>query len=153
MRAACNLIKATTRDLAVALRPPFPYIRFAHYYLVSSPAPSLFKSVYSAGGEWPVTFSYGRFEKKRRMEIGRTGRFGRLDSDRDGKKRFLDTARRSGNAAWRDQLVVQLKKTEKWNRSTEEEEKNRLKKRFENGSLASVISSANGTEGVKTSDV
>lgn len=100
-----------------------------------------------------MTFSYGRFEKKRRMEIGRTGRFGRLDSDRDGKKRFLDTARRSGNAAWRDQLVVQLKKTEKWNRSTEEEEKKRLKKRFENGSLASVISSANGTEGVKTSDV
>lgn len=31
--------------------------------------------------------------------------------------------------------------------------KKRLKKRFENGSLASVISSANGTEGVKTSDV
>lgn len=53
-----------------------------------------------------------RKKKKREKELVD------LDSDtpRSSTERnvsFLDTPRRSGNAAWRDQLVVQLKKTEK----------------------------------------
>lgn len=68
-----------------------------------------------------------RKKKKREKELVD------LDSDtpRSSTERnvsFLDTPRRSGNAAWRDQLVVQLKKTEKWNRSTEEEEKRSVSK-------------------------